>query len=117
LQRSLVDALAGRPVAVSAPLQFERFDPKRLAMLAGNYRVEGLGNVTLRPGNEGLLLQVDDGLEFDMFPVSREVLYVPGPDLFVAFSNGAPPARLHVRSMFIDASGVRVAPAAVAPAN
>lgn len=117
LQRSLVDALAGRPVAVPAPLQFEQFDPKRLATLAGSYRVEGLGTVTLRPGNEGLLLRVDDGLEFDMFPVSREVMYVPGPDFFVAFSGGARPARLHIRSMFIDASGARVAPAAVAPAR
>lgn len=42
-----------------------------------------------------------------MFPVDDKVFYVPGLDYFVAFSQGRPPTRIHIRSMEHDVVGER----------
>ena len=104
LQRDLVDALAARPPAASAPATFERFDRKARSAVAGTYAADGLGVVTISGGavGEPLRLRVGTGLDFDVFQVSPEVFYVPGPDYWLAFSGGARPTTLHLRSMFVD---------------
>ena len=61
----------------------------------------------LRAGDR-LRLQVGAGLAFDMFQVSPEVFYVPGPDWWVAFAGGERPAAMHVRGMFVDAIARRL---------
>ena len=111
LQRALVDVLAGRPAQAPdpAPAGFRRTERGGHAVLTGRYRVDGLGSVAVRPGGPGLQMQVDEGLVHDMFPVSREVFYVPGRDWWVAFSDTAQGLRLHVHGMYHLASGARQA--------
>jgi hypothetical protein len=64
--------------------------------------------VKVSSGAAGLRLQIGTGLEFDVFQVSREVFYVPGPDYWLAFSGGEP-AAMHIRSMFVDTVARRAA--------
>ena len=114
LQRGLVDLLAGRPAAPPSPstAALARIEPAARATLAGRYRVPGLGIVTLRAGGPGLRVQVDGGLEYDAFPVSRSVFYVPGADWWLAFSRDAPADaagwRLHLRGMYHQTDAARV---------
>jgi hypothetical protein len=75
---------------------------------AGRYDAAGLGTVTLSRGAAGLQMQIGDGLVFDVFQVSPEVFYVPGPDHWLAFSGGAQPSTLHLRSMFVDTVAQRL---------
>ncbi len=71
----------------------------------------GLGRIVLRAGGPGLKVQLEGGLEYDAFPVSRSVFYLPGTDWWLAFSRdgGAAPRpwRLHLRSMAADADAPR----------
>lgn len=103
LQRELVAALAGRPADAVRPASFEPFDRKSRPALAGTYVADGLGVLTISSAAGRLSLRVGDGLEFDVFQVSRDVFFAPGPDYWLSFSGGKPPAALHVRSMFVDA--------------
>jgi CubicO group peptidase (beta-lactamase class C family) len=107
LQRDLVDALAGRVASVPAAAGFDRFDRRSRATVAGRYAAEGIGRVALSADGQALRLQVDDGLVFDVFQVSREVFYVPGPDWWLAFSSAADGRRLHLRSMALDTVAAR----------
>lgn len=109
LQRELVAVLAGRPARIEAAPSFERFDKSTRAAVAGVYFAEGLGTVRVSSGAAGLRLQIGGGLEFDVFQVSREVFYVPGPDYWLAFSGGPRPEAMHIRSMFIDTVARRAA--------
>jgi CubicO group peptidase (beta-lactamase class C family) len=102
LQRELVAALARRSAKAEPPTGFERFDRKTRAAIAGTYVAEGLGVLTVRMADGRPRLRIGEGLEFDLFPVSREVFYAPGPDYWLAFSGGQTPAALHLRSMFVD---------------
>lgn len=111
LQRALADVLAGRtaPATDPDPAGLQRIEPGARAALAGTYPVEGVGRVVVRAGGPGLQLQIDGGLVYDLFPVSREVFYVPGTDWWLAFSGTAQGPRLHVYGMYQHASGVRQA--------
>ena len=115
LQRALVDAAAGRPAAAPEPhaAGLKRIEPKALAALTGRYALPGVGSAVLTLEGERLRLQVDDGLVYDAHQVSREVFYVPGTDWWLAFSEtptgGASPLRLHLRGMYHDAQGARLA--------
>lgn len=111
LQRALVDVLAGRPAPPTdtAPAGFRRIEAAERAALAGTYAVEGVGQVVLRPGGPGLQLQAGGGLVYDLFPVSREVFYVPGTDWWLAFGDAPQGPRLHVHGMYHHASGLRLA--------
>ncbi len=113
LQRGLVDLLAGRPAAAAAPAAdaLARLEPAARGEPAGRYRAPGVGTLVLRAGGPGLRVQVDGGLEYDAYPVSRSVYYVPGTDWWLAFSRGAAagPAgwRLHLRGMYHAADAMR----------
>jgi CubicO group peptidase (beta-lactamase class C family) len=109
LQRALVAALAGEMEAAAPPKNFERFDRSTRAAVAGRYRAPGLGVVELTRTESRLQLRVDSGLAFDVFQVSRDVFYAPGPDYWLAFSGPREqPATLHVRGMFVDAAASRM---------
>lgn len=113
LQRGLVDLLAGRQAAPARPAADEltRVEPAARGELAGRYRLPGLGVLTLREAGPGLRLQLDDGLEYDVHPVSPAVWYVPGTDWWLAFSRddsrGAAGRRLHLRGMYHEADASR----------
>ena len=70
----------------------------------------------MRAEGEALRLQAAGGLAFEVFQVSREVFYVPGPDWWLAFSEREPghatgrPAglRLHLRGMYHDVQAWRL---------
>lgn len=111
LQRALVDALAGRPVAAEETPAFERFAAPERIQVAGTYVAAGLGAVTVRADGAGVRVRAGDGLELDAFPVDEAVFYVPGNDWWLAFRGGRPPDQMHVRSMFLD-TVARRAPAA-----
>lgn len=108
LQRRLVDALAGRAAQADDASSFQRFNKSTRLTVAGTYSADGLGNVMVRSGADDIKLKIDDGLEFDAFPVSPDVFYVPGLDYWLAFGEGQPPASLHLRSMFVDTVARRV---------
>jgi CubicO group peptidase (beta-lactamase class C family) len=106
LQRGLVDALAGRPTVVAKPplAVLARIEPEARAALAGRYVVPEVGTLVLQAAGPGLRVQVDGGLGYDAFAVSRSVFYVPGTDWWLAFTRdaqpGAPGWRLHLRGMY-----------------
>lgn len=109
LQRDLVAALSGS-AAIPEPRQaFQPLDKASRPGAAGAWFSEATGPVTvsLRAGDR-LRLQAGAGLEFDMFQVSPEVFYVPGPDWWVAFSGDARPGAMHVRGMYLDAIAHRL---------
>ncbi len=107
LQRDLVDALNERPAAQRASTDLLSFDAKTKARIAGTYVAQGLGAIVVRADADGLKVRIGDGLEYDIFRVSGEVFYLPGMDLWLAFSGDSTPSMLHVRGMFLDAAGVR----------
>jgi len=115
LQRDLVDALAGRPRRTELPPKFERFDKSTRPLVSGTYLVDAIGPLVVHGGPGGVRVRAGAGLEFDAFQVSAQVFYVPGPDWWLAFSAGRPPAVVHLRSMFVDAVGRREAGPAGAP--
>ncbi|MEQ9563677.1 MAG: hypothetical protein RLN69_14260, partial [Woeseiaceae bacterium] len=108
LQRGLVNVLAGKPVTAELPTQFERFDKATRPGLVGSYVFPDGGTVQVAGGDAGLSIRSGDGLFFDMFPVSGDVFYVPGPDYWLAFSGGQKPTTVHIRSMFLDVVGKRI---------
>jgi len=103
LQRNLVAALAGEPAETSPPPDFMSFDAISAAFLAGTWSAANLGELTLRSTGTGLRLRVGSGLEFDVFQVSPEIFYVPGPDYWIGFTGAQAPSSMHLRSMFVDA--------------
>lgn len=107
LQRDLVDTVAARPAAQRAPIKFLTFDRTTRATIAGTYVAHGVGRIVLSSAASGIRVRVGDGLENDMFQVSRDAFYVPGLDLWLGFSGEIAPSTLHLRGMFIDAVGVR----------
>jgi CubicO group peptidase (beta-lactamase class C family) len=102
LQRDLVAALAGRPRTQDGPFQFIELDADARPSLGGTWVADGRPPLTITAGEGGLRLREGDGLEFDVFQVSREVFYVPGPDYWIAFSGADGPSTMQVRSMFVD---------------
>jgi CubicO group peptidase (beta-lactamase class C family) len=107
LQRALVDALAGRPADVNPAATFARSDRVTRRSLAGSWLAPGVDPVSLVPTSTGLRMRFGAGLEYDVFQVSREVFYVPGPDVWFAFSGSPPAVSMHLRGMFVDAVAQR----------
>jgi len=107
LQRALVDALAARPAAPDDSIAFERFDRATRSAVAGTYSAQGLGVITIGAGSDGLHFRVGAGLDYGMFPASKDVFYVPGLDYWVAFSGGHPPPTIHIKSMALNVVGRR----------
>lgn len=102
LARELIDALSGTPARISAPVTFERFTRETQGVVAGTYLAANFGPLTISKASQGLRMRVADGLEYDLFQVTREVFYAPGLDYWLAFRGGSPPAVLHLRSLFVD---------------
>ncbi len=102
LQRNLVAAFAGLPLDTGSAPAFTAFDPASSASLAGTWFAEDLGELTVSATDAGLRLRVGTGLEYDVFQVSREIFYVPGPDYWIGFTGADAPSAMHVRSMFLD---------------
>lgn len=111
LQRDLVAALAGRPVAREPQVEFRAFDAAARATIAGTWTSEQAGRLEILADDERPRLRLESGLAFDMFQVSRDVLYVPGPDYLIAFSGEDRPSAMHVRSMFVDGVATLRSPA------
>lgn len=109
LQRALVDALAERPPAADAPPQTQVMTDTTWPAVAGTYVGDGIGALRITHGTEGFRVRIDDGLTLQAFPVSSDVLFVPGSAHWLAFSGGMPPAVVHVRSMYVDATARRAA--------
>ena len=109
LQRDLVAALSGIPARPEPERAFQPLGKASRPGAAGTWVSDATGpmTVSLRAGDR-LRLQVGAGLAFDMFQVSPEVFYVPGPDWWVAFAGGERPAAMHVRGMFVDAIARRL---------
>lgn len=109
LQRDLVAALSGTAATPAPAPAFQPLGKSSRPGAAGAWVSEATGpmTVSLRAGDR-LRLQVGAGLAFDMFQVSPEVFYVPGPDWWVAFSGGERPEAMHVRGMFVDAVARRL---------
>lgn len=107
LQRALVGALEARPPEADTTTAFERFDRATRSAVAGSYRTQELGVIMIGAGSDGLLFRVGAGLDYGMFPVSKDVFYVPGLDYWVAFSGGHPPPAIHIKSMAHNVVGRR----------
>ncbi|BET66612.1 hypothetical protein ASA1KI_15300 [Opitutales bacterium ASA1] len=103
LQRDLVAVLAGIPRGPAPKPAFLRFTKATWPTVVGTYATEDMSVTLVHVADRGMLLRVGDGLEFDVFPVGAEVVYVPGPDYWLAFSGESQPAAMHLESMFIDA--------------
>ncbi|MGQ0383709.1 MAG: serine hydrolase domain-containing protein [Gammaproteobacteria bacterium] len=101
LERELVAALAGREAPPEPAIEFLAIDAATPTAVAGTWVADGFGMLTVLGGGPSLRLRAGDGLEFEMFPVSAEVFYVPGTDYWIAFSGDGPSA-MHVRSVFTD---------------
>jgi CubicO group peptidase (beta-lactamase class C family) len=108
LSRDLVDALAGAPQRPRPTATFERFDRQTRALAAGRYRAEGLGVIDLAARGTALSLRIDGALEYGVFQVARHTFYVPGLDWNLAFSGGATPSMLHLRSVIAQADAPRL---------
>jgi len=108
LARELVDALAEKPARPRSPISFERFTNETRSAIAGTYIANDVGQVMVSTGKAGLRIRIADGPEYELFPVSREVVYCPGLDLWLAFSGGSPPSTLHLSSLFVDSVLKRV---------
>ncbi|HEU0223966.1 MAG TPA: serine hydrolase domain-containing protein [Steroidobacteraceae bacterium] len=102
LQRNLVAVLAGQPAEAAPPPEFISFDAAATATLAGTWRADELGELTISATGAGLRLRAGAGLEFDMFRASPEVFYVPGLDYWIGFTGAGSPSAMHLRSMFVD---------------
>lgn len=110
LARELIAALAGRAADPAPTVRPLRLDRNNLSALAGRYSAPGVAPITLVPAAQGLRLRQGDGdgIEFDLFPVSAEVLYAPGLDLWLAFSGAPTPDQLHLHSVFAQYTLARV---------
>ena len=102
LQRQLVSALAERGGEEILATPFEPFNESSRSAIAGIYVAEGIGTITLNSADNHLRLRVDQGLEFDVYPVTPEVFYVPGTDYWLAFSGGRSPSKMHIKTLFVD---------------
>lgn len=108
LARALVHALTGRETPAPAPApEFERWSGETYRTAAGTYLVPEVGTLTLRGDGTRLVLRVNDGPDMAAFVVAPGVMYVPGADYWMAFSGGRPPRTIHLRSVFLEASGRR----------
>ncbi len=103
LTRGLVAAAEGRPVAVS-PVQAVPLDAAKLAALAGDHEVGGIGRVRVAiDGKRGTLRTA--GVDYELFRVSPAAYYAPGVDaLLGATADG----RLTWSSVFVQAVGTPV---------
>jgi hypothetical protein len=112
LARALIDIMEGRPPApLDAPAVAGL--PDDLAGIAGTYRVDGVGAVTIEVREGRACVRVEDAIEYPAFPVGDGYLYVPGRDVWIGFAptSANPFHRLTWLSIFHVAQGERTTPA------
>lgn len=114
LTRDLVDVLAGRAPRTERLQARARIERSQLPRWAGTYTTAGLGAVVLSVQGEQAFLRVGSGELASLYPVTREVLYAPTLDLWLAFSGAPETATLHLRSVFLVADARRQ-PASAGP--
>lgn len=107
LAQDLMDALAGQPQRQRDGAPLQGFDEASRPAIAGTYAVAGLGTLRLVADGTGLRLAIGEEPEYQVFPVGREVYYVPGRDFVLAFGGGARPSTVHVRTVLQDHVGQR----------
>ena len=103
LSRELIASLTNLRAVTPDETSFQRFTRDSIASVAGVYQAHSIGTITVVLTARSLRMRIADGLEYDLFQVSPDVLYAPGLDYWLAFSGGARPSTLHVRSVFFDA--------------
>lgn len=108
LQRDLVAALAGREPDRTPRPAFVAVDDARRDAYVGRYVAPGGDTIRVVDSRDGLRMRIGSGLEFDVFHITPEMLYVPGLDWFAGFSGQAGGVRIHVRSMFADFAAQRI---------
>ncbi|HZF80385.1 MAG TPA: serine hydrolase domain-containing protein [Rubrivivax sp.] len=106
LAQDLGDALAGRPQRPRMLATLQRFDKASRQSIAGRYTSPLLGTVMVAAD---LRLCIDGEPDYAVFQVSSEVFYVPGRDLWLAFSGDTRAAVMHVRSVLDDHTAIRLA--------
>jgi len=102
LQRDLVAVLAGREPDRTPRPAFVAVNDARRNAVVGRYVAPGGDTLRVIDSRDGLRLRLGSGLDFEVFHITPDVLYVPGLDYFVGFSGDADELRIHVRSMFVD---------------
>jgi hypothetical protein len=108
LARELIDALSGRPKQATRVMTFATLDSAQQRAAAGTYVAAGLDSIVISTTTSGLRLQFGAGLEYDMFRVADDALYVPGLDMWAGFTGEPRASELHMRSVFLDAVGRRI---------
>ena len=102
LQRDLVALLAGRSSGADDDAAFESFTDDTRAALAGVYIADDADTISVTGVAAQLSLRIGSGLEFAVFHIDPMNFYVPGPDLFLAFSGDMSERTMHARGMFRD---------------
>ena len=108
LVRTLAAAAEGRPAPPLAPPATDAVDTGAPQRLAGEWRLEGGGAVSVVAASDRLSM-VSDGVAYRMVQVDPRTFYVPGLDFMVGFAGGpeGAPARIHVESNFAARWGTR----------
>jgi CubicO group peptidase (beta-lactamase class C family) len=110
LMRSLVAMAEGRD-AEKLPLVPRPELAMDVAEAAGRYRLPGIGDVEISPGESEPTVRVDQGPRYQLYQVGYGVLYAPGVDAYLTVSPGdnrsAP--KLIWTSVFTRAEGRRLA--------
>lgn len=107
LRRQLVKVLAGRALDVDAPATFIDIlsvdatgaPVIKLSEVEGTYTAPQSPALTLAEGSAGSIkIRYGDGMPYAAYPAARQVLYVPGLDLYLAFSGDGANRAVHVKS-------------------
>ncbi len=102
LARDLIASLAGAARPSRAPITFERYESATQSRVVGSYIIEGREPFVVHATTSGLRLRIGAGLDYDVFAVEPDVFYVPGLDLWMAFTGQPQPSVMHVQSVFFD---------------
>ncbi len=108
LARDLIDALSGSPNQSARVTPVARLDSAEQRNAAGTYVAAGLDSIVISRSATGLRLRIGAGLEYDMFRVADDALYVPGLDTWAGFTGVPRASELHLRSVFLNAVGKRI---------
>ncbi len=103
LQRELVNALADRVPDVEPATAFLEVLDVDPTGIAGSYVGTDSPSLTLTAvQGGGVKVRWDNGLGYDAFPASRQVLYVPGLDFYLAFTGEQKNPAMHVKAQELN---------------
>jgi CubicO group peptidase (beta-lactamase class C family) len=111
LMRSLVALAEGRPAepAPGVPPGSLEVD---VPVVAGRYRLSGIGEVSISLSEGGAIMQIEQGPNYQLYPDGYGTLYAPGVDGYLTFEarEDVPDPVLIWTSVFSRAEGVKVRP-------